>query len=82
MEILVRKSTKRCTERDGQRPTFPITTITSADKKKRKKIGSQRYGKFIRVETIVSKSLLEKSMESFKVSIFQTLTVILLFGKP
>lgn len=37
MEILVRKSTKRCTERDGQRPTFPITTITSTDKKKKKK---------------------------------------------
>lgn len=78
MEILDRKSTKRCTERDGQRPTFPITTITSADKKKKgeKKIESQRYGKFIRVETIVSKALLEKSGR-WKVLKSSILTVVL-----
>lgn len=79
MEILDRKSTKRCTERDGQRPTFPITTITSADKKKKKekkKIESQRYGKFIRVERIVSKALLEKSGR-WKVLKSSILTVVL-----
>lgn len=62
MEILVRKSTKRCTEMANDQLS-PLRRIISADKKKekKKKIGSQRYGKFIRVKMIVSKSLLEKS---------------------